>query len=287
MKKIGLVVGVVLLAGAVTTAVVIRTCSGRSEGQDDGRCAPKPETEAGPEEIISTEGRQRTASIENASAAEFSKALGIWAEQDGIERKISWEAVRASAAAEKDKKTRIRGCQLAAALAAGKPKGRPVAPPADPKVVGPLMACLRSRDVGVVRSAVAALGTLHLNNPALKIEEEMLPVVRTLLADEDPELAKEGIAGVAVLKKPSLGPLVIDTWKRHEKSPGFGKCARQYLRILLELQERTRLAKEHPDWSRQKQVAEARAVALKKYEANGDDPAKWAACWAKPGGNSK
>ena len=84
-----------------------------------------------PEDVVSTQGAARLDSIRKASNQDFTKALTDWAKAPGVERKISWEAVRLGAKFGEDRQVRMRCCQLAQALAAGKPDGLPTPPAAD------------------------------------------------------------------------------------------------------------------------------------------------------------
>ena len=96
-----------------------------------------------PEKFVTTQGLERLKSLEKAKPAQLAEGLKLWARQKGIERKVSWEAVRVGvgAGAGRKRDTRLRACRLARALAR-KPEDTPIPPPADPRAVAPLLTCL-------------------------------------------------------------------------------------------------------------------------------------------------
>jgi hypothetical protein len=233
-----------------------------------------------PEDVVSTQGTARLDSIRKASNQDFSKAVTDWAKAPGVERKISWEAVRLGAKSSEDRQVRMRCCQLAQALAAGKPDGQPLPPAADEKAVEPLLACLGSGDAGLALAAVGALGTINVHNPVYKVEQKALPEVKKLLAGDDPAGAASALSAVAFFAETSMIPDVLTAWEKHGKSPGFAEKARDHLKILLELQLRENLKKEHADWSKEQCLAEAKPKAQELAGQFGADLAKWKAWWA-------
>ena len=239
-----------------------------------------PKRVAPPEDTVSTQGVARLDAIRKASNQDFARAVSDWAKAAGVERKISWEAVRLGCKAEEERQTRLRCCEAAQALAGVKAEGMPIPPPADARAVEPLLSCLRSGDAGLVLAAANALGTVHLHNPTYKVEAQALPEARKLLAGGDPALASSALVAVAFFKEVSMAPDVLAAWEKHEKAPGFAEAASGKLRILMELQLRESLKKEHPDWSREQCLAEAKPKAQELAGQFNKDIARWKAWWA-------
>jgi len=240
-----------------------------------------PKKVAPPEDVVSTQGVARLDAIRKASNQDFAKAVSDWAKAPGVERKISWEAVRLGAKAGEDRQVRLRACELAAALAGGKPEGLPMPPAADERAVEPLIGCLKSGDVGLVQASTAALGAINLQNPAFKVEAKAIPEVKKLLAGDDAPLAAAALPAVAFFQEISMAPDILAAWEKHGKAPGFADAAAGKLKILMELKLRQDLKKEHPDWSREQCLGEAKKKVPELAGQHGNDPGKWKAWWAQ------
>ena len=291
MKKALIVLAVVaILAGGVLALGLARGWfSGESEGGDRGVQEPvsRPTTPKDKrQELVTMEGRLRLESLAKASPGDVSKAVGLWAGQEGIEREISWQVVRVGAGADQPRQTRLRACQLAVALAGAKPEGQPRPLPSDPAAVEPLLKCLDSGDGAVASAAVSALGVIHVHNPTLKVKDEVLPRARKLLGEGSAELALAGAAAATAFGEASLAPEICAAWERHAKAEGFSEACRLRLRTLLELHLKAGLKKpgERPA---PEEIANARRAAMEKASELGTDIAKWKVYWAEALGEGK
>ena len=288
MKKA--LIPAVIIGGAIGVGVVLYGASqgwfSSKPGNGDKKAVAPPPRKNGsqahqkPEELITTRGLERLKSMRKAKAAELATALEEWGRQTGIERRISWEAVRKGAGPKEESETRIRACQLAAALSR-KPEDRPVPPPVDAKAVAPLVSCLKSGNPGLISASVKALCTMNLTYPDLKIKAAMLPEVKRLLASENATVALAALPAVPFLKEVSLAPEVVAAWEKHAGAPDFTDKCCPVLRTLLQVHLNGTLRKEHPDWSRPRCAKEAKAKAYKLYEELGREPAKWKAYWTR------
>ncbi len=240
--------------------------------------------ESGPpaEEVIGAQAMARLDSIRKATPQDFAKAVQQWGQAAGADRKVSWEAVRSGASAAEDRQVRLRACQLAQAMAAGRPEGVPVPPPADKRAVEPLLECLKSGDAALVQVAATALGTIHLLNPSCKVEQRAVPEIRGLLVADDPGLASSALSAVTFFGEAGLAPDVLSSWEKHAKAPGFGESAAGKLRILMELKLREEARKAHPDWSKTQCLAQAKPRTQELAGRFGTDLGKWKAWWSTP-----
>jgi hypothetical protein len=232
-------------------------------------------------EIIGTQATLRLESLRKATPQDFSKALLEWGKASGVDRKLSWEAVCAGAKPSEECTVRMRACQLAQAMAAGRPDGQPVPPPADEKAVEPLIECLKSGDAGVTLAAVNALGTINLQNPAYKVEPKAIPEVKKLLAGDDPGLASAALAAAAFFRETGMAPDILAAWEKHGKAADFASAAVGKLKILMELKLRDDLKKAHSEWTKEQCLAEAKSKAQELAGQFGNDLAKWKAWWTE------
>ena len=118
-------------------------------------------------------------------------------------------------------------------------------------------------------------------------DAEMFPMLKALLASEDPKLAAAALPAVPFLKDVSMASDLVAAWERHVKVPGFTDKCGPRLRTLLLVHLSGTLRKEHPKWTRRKCAREAEAKAYKLFEKLGRDPAKWKKYWNKVLGTSK
>jgi hypothetical protein len=285
MKKpliLAFVVGGAIGIGVVVVGATQGWFSSKSPGEKPklgNKPKPRPKPRETRAEVISTQGKLRLESIVKSSPQDISKVIGLWAEKKGADREISWQAVKTGAATGQKRATRMRCCQLAAALAR-RPAGVPLPLPADPKAVDPLMSCLSSGDPGLSQAAINALCTMNLSYPALKIKARMLPEVRKLVASGNPAEAAAALSAVPFLKEISMAPAIVAAWERHAKVSGFADKSCAKLRILMELRIKADLKKNNPAWKPAKCAAEARKMLPTLFEKLGRDPAKWKVYWA-------
>ena len=285
MKR-GVLLALIGLAAVAAVVGVLGYREGWFSGEtpkepDPPSVRPKPQLSPKEEraKLITTSGLARLKSLKQASPKDLQKAIAMWGKDKGIEREISWQAVRAGLKGTENGQTRIRCCQLATALAR-KPADAPIPSPADPAAIDPLMTCLKSEDTGLITAAVNALCTMDLTYPALKIKGNVLPDVRRLVASGDPAKASAGLTAVVFLRETAMAPDVIEAWERHAKVSGFTDRSCSKLRILLELKIRADLKKKNPEWKQRKCAEEARKQLPALFERLERDPAKWKAYWA-------
>jgi hypothetical protein len=223
----------------------------------------------------------RVESLCRMKQSEMPAALDMWGGQSGLDRRISWMAVSGAATGKQKTSTRVRACRLAQVLAGRRPDGMPSAPPADPKAVDALLACLKSEDPALVGPAVVALGTINLSNAGLDLKARMLPEITRILSSENPALARSAMSAAPMLKEASLAPLLIKVWEKNKDDRLTGRAVRGHLKVLMELQLRKKYAAEEPDLSRNQVLVKARTKLSDELSRLGDDPAGWRTYWEK------
>jgi len=233
-----------------------------------------------PKTIVTTEGAIRLESLKKAKASELSEALRQWSEQKGIERRISWQAVVKGCEAGQGRETRVRACRLAAALATGKPKGAPQPPPADPGSVKPLLGCLGTEDAELAGAAATALGSIHLHNPALKLDEAARPRIREMIASDDSQLALAGARAAVFFQDIDSASAIVAAWEKRPKDKAFSSVCYSELRILLELHLKAKL-KKPGSRPTPKEMAAARQQSRELASKFGTDIAEWKTYWAE------
>jgi hypothetical protein len=234
-----------------------------------------------PQVTMKNESAFRLESLKKAKFSELSEALRLWGAQDGVERKISWNVVLGGTAASQETGTRVRACRLARALAVGKPKGVKVPLSVNPEVVAPLLGCLKEKDAKLAGAAAIALGSIHLHNPVLKLEEKVQPVVKKMIESDDAKLAMAGVRAAVFFKDVSAAKSVLAAWERREEDKAFSKDCFTQLRVMLELHLKGKL--KAPD-SRptSQEIAKAKQQSRELAAKFGNDISKWKTFWQKP-----